>query len=112
MRADANLTNSHRTTSIALGDYDQDGRLDAYVASHIMNINDAETMHQDRLFWNNGAGFTEVTELLGNIGDQTRLATFAAAWVDVDRTVIQICWWRPATTLSRIPSSPGLTYCG
>ena len=85
VRADANLTNSHRTTSIALGDYDQDGRLDAYVASHITNINDAETMHQDRLFWNNGAGFTEVTELLGNIGDQTRLATFAAAWVDVDR---------------------------
>jgi hypothetical protein len=85
VRADATTRNAYRTTSLALGDFDQDGRLDAYLASHISNVNESEAMHQDRLFRNNGNGFTEVTELLANAGDQTQLAAFAAAWVDVAR---------------------------
>ncbi|MEM7405067.1 MAG: CRTAC1 family protein [Pseudomonadota bacterium] len=81
----ADLTNSHRTTSFAFGDYDGDGRLDLYVASHITNINDAADMHQEQLFWNAGDRFVNVTGLLDNRGPATRLAAFAAAWIDIDR---------------------------
>ena len=79
------VQDAQRTTGIAFGDYDQDGRLDLYRTSHITYANTADDMHQDRLFWNAGEHFIEATELLDNKGPATRLAAFAAVWLDVDR---------------------------
>lgn len=84
-RAGERIEDSQRTTGMAFGDYDQDGRLDLYRTTHITYSNTAPDMHQDHLFWNAGDRFVEVTELLDNKSPATRMAAFAAVWLDVDR---------------------------
>lgn len=74
----------HRTNSIAFADFDADGRLDVYVASHVTRLNTTPYLHQDRLLWNAGGRFLDVTTQLDGASDATRVASFAAAWSDVD----------------------------
>ena len=74
----------HRTNSVAFADFDADGRLDVYVASHVTRLNTTPYLHQDRLLWNAGDRFVDVTRRLGGASDATRVASFAAAWSDID----------------------------
>lgn len=67
-------------TSATMGDYDGDGYLDVYVAVH-GDCNGNNT--QDHLYHNNqGAGFTDVSSLLNNIGSQLLARGLTAVFAD------------------------------
>jgi hypothetical protein len=60
---------------VAVGDYDNDGRVDCYLTS----------VGKNRLFHNEGDGkFTDVTEIAGVAGDEQAWST-SSGWFDYDR---------------------------
>jgi len=80
---------TRRGTSASVGDYDEDGFLDLYVAHHTpvdgYGVPDDKTKDQDYLFHNNGDGtWTDVSNML--LGSTTREnASFIGAWTDFDQ---------------------------
>jgi enediyne biosynthesis protein E4 len=74
---------AQRTTGVTFGDFDGDGRPDLYLSTHVSNMHDGPEMARDRLYWNAGDKFVEVTNLLGDVQSTLR-ASFAALWVDID----------------------------
>jgi len=79
--------------AVAVGDYDNDGRSDLFVAGVNRNI----------LYHNNGDGtFSDVTRQAGVAGDQPRKRwSISAGWFDYDRDgcldlfVVNYCVWDP-----------------
>lgn len=73
-----------RGMTAAWGDYDNDGLLDVYVANHMLCM-EKDTPSRDRLYHNNGDGtFSDVTDLLNNMGPETNGYAFAVGWLDYD----------------------------
>jgi len=91
----AGLAGAGYNMGVAIGDYDNDGRPDIFVAS----------LNGNQLFHNNGDGtFTDVTEKAGVGGGKyagKKMWSVAAAWVDynndglLDLFVSNYCQWEP-----------------
>ena len=79
---------ARRGTSASVGDYDNDGLLDLYVANHApvagYGVPDDKTKDQDYLFHNDGGFlFTDVSDdMLG--ATEREDASFIGAWTDMD----------------------------